>query len=76
MKVKVFGPLGLGKNLDDRGWLTVEAGTTLGEAVKKIGIPATVAKVVKVALNGEVQSMKTVLKEGDVISFFSLIRGG
>lgn len=76
MKVKIFGPLGLGRNLDDRGWMTLEEGATLGEAIRKLGMPVSVARVTRVALNGEVRSMKTVLKEGDVISFFSIIQGG
>lgn len=76
MKVKVFGPLGLGRNLDDRGWMTLEEGATLGEAIHKLGIPVSFARVTRVALNGEVQKMSTVLREGDVISFFSIIQGG
>lgn len=76
MKVKVFGPLGLGRNLDEKGWLTVEEGTTFGQAIHKLGIPVSIARVTRAMLNGEVRSMKTVLKEGDVISFFSIIQGG
>lgn len=76
MKVKVFGPLGLGRNLDEKGWMTLEEGATLKDAVRRLGVPASIAKVVKVALNGEVQPMETPLNEGDVISFFSLIQGG
>ena len=76
MRIKVFGPFGLARNLDEKGWLDIEEGATLGQAIHKIGLPTTFARIVRVALNGQAQPMDTVLKDGDVISFFALIYGG
>lgn len=77
MRVKVFTPLGLAaKRLDERGWLELPEGTTLGGALKILGIPRLISKAFMVRLNSEEKPMSTVLKDGDMIGFFSLISGG
>ena len=77
MRIKVFGPMGYCKaELDKRGWMEVPEGTTYGEAVKLIGLPKPLAKLVIMRLNSEDLPYETVLKDGDVISCFSLMRGG
>ena len=43
MRIKVFTPLGLAdKKLDERGWLELDEGATLGDALKLLGIPRIV----------------------------------
>ncbi len=77
MRVKVFTPLGLAAGkLDERGWLELPEGTTLGGALRELRIPCLVSKAFMVRLNSEEKPMDTVLKDGDMIGFFSLISGG
>lgn len=77
MRVKVFTPLGLNAGrLDDRGWLELEEGATLGDALRRLRIPRVVAKAFLVRLNSEEKPFDTVLADGDMIGFFSLISGG
>lgn len=77
IKIKVFDPFGLCKGkIDDRGWIEVEDGTTLGEAVKWLGLSRVLSKIMMVRLNGEKMPYDTPLKEGDAIGYFSLVSGG
>lgn len=77
MRVKVFTPLGLAaKKLDERGWLELKEGATLSDALKTLGISRLVARVFMVRLNSEEKPLDTVLKDGDMIGFFSLLSGG
>lgn len=77
IKIKVFDPFGLCKGkIDDRGWIEVEDGTTLGEAVKWLGLSRFLSKIMMVRLNGEKMPYDTPLKEGDAIGYFSLVSGG
>lgn len=78
MKVKVFPPLWCNfKNLDDRGWLTLNDGAVLSDALKKIRMGRMMAQIMQVHLNGlREKNLKTPLHEGDTISFFAIIGGG
>lgn len=77
IKIKVFDPFGLCKGkIDDRGWIEVEDGTTLGEAIKWLGLSRVLSKIMMVRLNGEKMPYDTLLKEGDAIGYFSLVSGG
>jgi len=77
MKVKVFTPFGLAnQKLDDRGWMELPEGATLGMAVSRLGLPGLLSKLCMVRLNGESLPLDTPLKAGDVISYFALLRGG
>lgn len=77
INIKVFDPFGLcGTKLDEKGWLSVADETTLGEALKSLGLPTVISKIMMVRLNGEKQPYDTQLKDGDTIGYFSLISGG
>jgi len=77
IKIKVFDPFGLCKGkIDERGWMEMEDGTTLGEAAKELGLPTIISKIMMVRLNGEKMPYDTPLKEGDAIGYFSLVSGG
>ncbi len=77
IKIKVFPPLGISKNvLDERGWIEMNEGSTLKDLQKALGLSGILAKAFKPYLNGEQLPSSTVLKDKDVVSYFSMIRGG
>lgn len=77
IRVKVMAPLGISRDvLDERGWIELKEGTTLKELQKKLGLSGVMSKIFKPYLNGERQPASTVLKDRDVVSYFSMIRGG
>ena len=77
IRVKVFAPFGLGKaRIDERGWMEMESGATLGDAIQYLGWPPVLSRILMVRLNGLRQPLDTPLKDGDVIGYFSLIAGG
>lgn len=77
IKVKVFAPFGYArKKLDEKGWMELKDGATLGDAVKELGLPSVISRIFMVRLNSEEVPFNTQLKDGDVIGYFSLIRGG
>ena len=64
------------RHVDERGWIEVRDGATLREVLKKAGVSPVLAKIFMVQVNSEPQSMDTVLHDGDMIGFFSMITGG
>jgi hypothetical protein len=73
IKVKIYPPAFCSfKNIDDRGWMMMEEGSTLSDALKMIRMPKGLAKIMLVKLNGLSERMDTVLEDGDVIGFFHL----
>lgn len=77
IRVKVMAPLGISRNvLDERGWIEMKEGATLKDLQKALGLSGILAKVFRPYLNGEQLPASTVLKDKDVVSYFSMIRGG
>lgn len=77
MRIKMFPPLGITlKVADERGWLEIEEGATLADALKMAGVPRITAKVFMVRVNSEAQPMSTVLHDGDIIGFMTIATGG
>lgn len=77
IRIRIFDSYGICKSvLDEKGWVTLPDGTTLGEALKTLGLPYLFSKVMMIRLNGEKKPLNTVLSNGDVIGYFSLISGG
>ena len=77
MRIKIFPPMGKKlSNVDERGWIEAEEGATLRDVLKKAGIPPAAARIFMVRVNSEPQPMDTVLHDGDMIGFFSMITGG
>ena len=77
MRVKIFPPMGKKlHHVDERGWIEVRDGATLREVLKKAGVSPVLARIFMVQVNSEPQSMDTVLHDGDMIGFFSLVTGG
>lgn len=77
IKIKVFDPFGLcGTKLDEKGWISLDDGITLGGALKYLGLPAVLSRIIMVRLNGEKMPFDTPLEDGDAIGYFSLVSGG
>ncbi len=77
VRVRVYLPpyLELSK-LDERGYALIEKGSTLGDLLKMLRVPFPAGAVHLCRLNYEKASLKQKLKDGDTVSFFSLISGG
>ncbi len=77
IRVKVFAPAWCShESLDERGWMELPEGSRLTDVLSAIRMPKVMAKLFHAAVNGEVTSLATVLHDGDIIGFFSLITGG
>ena len=77
IRVKVF-PLAFCKfdKLDERGWLELNDNARLSDVLRDIKMSKPLAKVFMASVNGEKAPLDTVLKDGDVVGFFSLMTGG
>ena len=77
MRVKVFPPRGCDRSaLDERSWMDLPEGTTVGDVLKIIKCSPLRAKMLLVSVNGEHSRLDHELKDGDVVGFFSLVSGG
>lgn len=77
MKVKIIPPPGCSRErLDERGWTELPDGSTVADALKVIRCGKLKAKILLCSCNGERAELKTPLRDGDVIGFFSPISGG
>ena len=77
MKVKIFPPRGCDRSaLDERSWADLHEGSTVGDVLKIIKCSPIKAKLLLVSVNGEHVRFDHVLREGDVVGFFSLVSGG
>ena len=77
MKVKIFPPRGCDRSaLDERSWADIPEGSTVGDVLRLIKCSPVRAKLLLVSVNGEHVTTGHVLKEGDVVGFFTLVSGG
>ena len=77
MRVKVFPPRGCDRRaLDERSWMDLPEGSTVGDVLKIIKCSPVRAKILLVSVNGEHSKLSRDLKDGDVVGFFSLVSGG
>lgn len=77
MKVKVIAPLGSDFSvLDSKSWIELPEGCTVRSVLKIIKCNPLKAKLLLVSVNGERTKLDRVLKDGDVVGFFSPISGG
>lgn len=77
MRVKVFPPRGCDRSaLDERSWMDLPEGSTVGDVLKIIKCSPVRAKILLVSVNGEHSKLSRDLKDGDVVGFFSLVSGG
>lgn len=77
MKVKIFPPRGCDRSaLDERSWADLPEGSTVGDVLRIIKCSPVRAKLLLVSVNGEHVKPGHVLKDGDVVGFFTLVSGG
>ena len=77
MKVKIFPPRGCDRSaLDEKSWADLPEGSTVGDVLRIIKCSPVRAKLLLVSVNGEHVKLNHVLKEGDVVGFFTLVSGG
>lgn len=77
MKVKIFPPRGCDRSvLDERYWADLPEGSTVGDVLRIIKCSPVRAKLLLVSVNGEHSKLDYVLRDGDVVGFFSLVSGG
>ncbi len=77
MRVKIFPPRGCDRSaLDERSWADLPEGSTVGDVLMIIKCSPLKAKLLLVSVNGERSKLDRVLKDGDVVGFFSLVSGG
>jgi len=77
MRVKIFPPRGCDRSaLDERSWADLPDGSTVGDVLLIIKCSPLKAKLLLVSVNGERSKLDRVLKDGDVVGFFSLVSGG
>ena len=77
IRVKVFPPYGCDRSaLDERSWMEVEEGSTVGDVLKIIRLSPLKAKLLLLSVNGERAGLSQKLKVGDVIGFIAPVSGG
>ena len=77
MKVKILPPRGCDRSaLDERSWAELPEGSTVGDVLRIIKCSPVKAKLLLVSVNGEHAKLGQVLREGDVVGFFSPVSGG
>lgn len=77
IRVKVFPPYGCDRSaLDERSWMKLEEGSTVGDVLKIIRLSPLKAKLLLMSVNGERASLSQKLKDGDVIGFIAPVSGG
>ena len=77
MKIRVYVPVFADASaVDEMGFVEMEPGSTLGDLLKKLRLPFKALTVAFCVVNYEKSGTKRVLRDGDVVSFFSILAGG
>ena len=77
MKVKVYAPGFCNfTHIDEDGFVEMKEGSTVGDLFKKIEVPFVYRPLPIYKVNYKKAGLNTVLNEGDVVSFLSIIAGG
>ena len=77
IRVKVFPPYGCDRSaLDERSWMEMEEGSTVGDVLRIIRLSPLKAKLLLLSVNGERAFLSQKLKDGDVIGFIAPVSGG
>jgi len=77
IRVRVYLPPYLERpQLDKQGYAQIEKGSTLKDLFLMLHIPFSTGAIHLCRLNYEKASLKNILKDGDTVSFYSLISGG
>jgi len=77
VRIRVYVPVFADASVvDERGFVEMEPGSTLGDLLGLLRIPLKGLAVAFCVVNYEKSGMKRVLHDGDVVSFFSILAGG
>jgi molybdopterin converting factor small subunit len=77
MKIKVYAPSFCRFTyIDENGCMTLPEDAVLNDVYKKLCIPFPLRKLFFAAVNHKTAGLKTRLKDGDIVSFFSGLAGG
>lgn len=77
MRIRVYPPpFADFSRLDERGYVELAGGATLGELLKALRVPLARLSATFCTVNHAKASWDRVLEDGDVVSFFSLLPGG
>lgn len=77
MRIKVIPFPGMRtKAIDDYGWMELPPGARLRDVTRALRVPGLVAQFFQIHLNGLKVPLDTELKDGDIVSFFSIVSGG
>lgn len=77
MRVRVYAPVFADPGaIDELGFVELEDGATLGALLKRLRIPFRWIAATFCVVNYEKAATGRELRDGDVVSFFSLLPGG
>ena len=77
MRVRVYAPpFSDASAVDERGFVDLAEGTTLDGLLRKLKMPLRRFAVGLCVVNYDKANSGTVLRDGDVVSFFSILAGG
>ena len=77
MKIRVFAASFCSfENIDEDGFMVLPDGAVLDDVYQKLKVPWLFRKIVFATVNYRRVGLKTRLKDGDVVSFFSAMGGG
>jgi len=77
MRVRVYAPpFSDASAVDERGFVDLAEGTTLDGLLRKLGLPLRRLAAGFCVVNYEKARSGTILRDGDVVSFFSILAGG
>lgn len=62
--------------LDERGWIELPEGSTLGDVMKLLKMPRPLSGFMRASINGAISAPDTELRDRDTIGFVSLFFGG
>ncbi len=62
--------------MDERGWVELNEGAKLTDALKEIKMPMLVARALLICINGTLVTSDVELMDGDCIAFFPIPSGG
>jgi hypothetical protein len=77
MKVKVYAaPFFNLSAMDENGYVSLKAGSTVNSLYKKLKIPFPLRPLMKSFVNYKPAKRNKKLEEGDIVSMLSIISGG
>jgi molybdopterin converting factor small subunit len=77
IRVKVYAPAFCSfKLVDENGYMTLPDDGLVGYVYENLRIPSTFKKIMIASVNEQRVDLEAILKDGDVVSFFSGLVGG